>query len=327
MVVRNEAAVLDDKLHNLLEMNYPGEFCEIIVVSDGSTDASNTILERSASSGRVRPVLLPEPCGKAAGLNEAQRIATGEVVVFTDARQKIEPSALQLLMENFADPAVGCASGELLLGDPKSGETSQGLGLYWRIEKMIRELESSSGSVVGATGALYAARRDLLVPVPAETILDDVLIPMQVARSGARVIFDDRAHAWDRASQGTGREFARKVRTLTGNYQLLQLAPWLLTSKNPIRFEFISHKLFRLMVPFALALALVACVFLPGTFYRVALILQLAFYGLAMYAMSRPQRGLLACAADAAFTFLLLNAAALVAFGKFISGRKPVWTR
>src|SRR5204863_2341509 len=120
------------------------------------------------------------------------------------------------------------------------------------------------GAVAGATGAFYAARRNLLVPVPAETILDDVFIPMQVARKGSRVVFDDRAHAWDLASQGTGREFARKVRTLTGNYQLLQLAPWMLTHQNPIRFEFISHKLCMLLVPFALATALVTSAMLRG---------------------------------------------------------------
>ena len=167
----------------------------------------------------------------------------------------------------------------------------------------------------------------MLVPVPAETILDDVFIPMQVARQEARVVFDDRAHAWDLPNQGTGREFARKVRTLTGNYQLLQLAPWLLSSKNPIRFEFVSHKLCRLLVPFAMAAALVTSAVLRGPFFMSVLVLQLAFYGLGLLATLQPGRGFVARGADAAFTFVLLNAAALVAFGKFVSGRKPVWTR
>jgi poly-beta-1,6-N-acetyl-D-glucosamine synthase len=109
------------------------------------------------------------------------------------------------------------------------------MGLYWRIEKKIRELESASGSVVGATGAIYCARRELLDPLPEGTILDDVLLPMQVVRKGARVIFDSRARAWDVAGPRGSREFSRKVRTLSGNYQLLQLAPWLLSSKT--RFD------------------------------------------------------------------------------------------
>ena len=156
----------------------------------------------------------------------------------TRARKLRHPRS-RLLVENFADPAVGCASGELMLGDPNSGEAVKGMGLYWRIEKKIREWESASGSVVGATGALYAVRRSLLVAVPPETILDDVYIPMQVARQGARVIFDPRARAWDLPDLGTGREFARKVRTLSGNYQLLQLLPWL-WGKRKIRLRFSS---------------------------------------------------------------------------------------
>src|SRR5207245_11726765 len=122
------------------------------------------------------------------------------------------------------------------------GETAKGIGLYWRIEKKIRELKSASASVLGATGALYAVRRNLLAELPSETILDDVFIPLHVARQGARVVFEDRARAWDVADLWSGREFARKVRTLTGNDQLLQLAPWVLTSDNPVRFQFVWSK-------------------------------------------------------------------------------------
>ncbi len=326
MVVRNEESTLQRKLQNLLSLNYPADACEIVIVSDGSSDGTDRML-RESNSNQIRSIFMGEARGKAAGLNEAVKVASNDIVVFTDARQEIEAGALQLLMENFADPSVGCASGELLLGDPQAGESAKGVGLYWRMEKAIRQMESTSGSVVGATGAFYAVRRNLLVSIPADTILDDVFIPMNVVRQGFRVVFDDRAHAWDLASQGTGREFARKVRTLTGNYQLLQLAPWLLRRKNPIRFEFVSHKLCRLLVPFALAAALFTSALLSGTFFRAVLVLQLAFYALGMLATVQAGRGLLARGADAAFTFVLLNAAAVVAFGKFVSGRKPVWTR
>ena len=206
----------------------------------------------------------------------------GEIVVFTDVRQTLEPGSLRVLVEDFADPQVGCVSGELMLGDPDAGEKNRGMGLYWRIEKTIRELESASGSVVGATGAFYGVRRALLEPIPPETLLDDVYIPMQVVHAGKRVVFEPKARAWDLADQGTEREFARKVRTLSGNYQLLQLQPWLLSGENPIRFEFVSHKILRLVVPFALVAALVACAFLPQPVYRAALVLQIAFYALSL---------------------------------------------
>ena len=327
MVVRNEEAVIARKLENLLTLDYPPEKMQVVVVSDGSTDRTTAILKKFDENSRLRALLKPESQGKALGLNDAIKLASGEILLFTDARQTIELAALRLLVENFADPSVGCVSGELMLGDPSSGETEKGMGLYWRVEKKIRELESASGSVAGATGALYCARRDLLEPLPAGTILDDVLLPMQVLRKGARVVFDSRARAWDSPDLGESREFSRKVRTLSGNYQLLQLAPWLLSSQNPIRFEFVSHKLSRLIVPFALVAMLLASFFLSQPWYRAALVTQLAFYGLSLAAMAGIKIGPLSRVADAARTFVVLNSAAFVAFVNFVTGRKAVWAR
>ncbi len=180
-------------------------------------------------------------------------------------------------------------------------------------------------SVVGATGAIYAARRELVVEVPPDTILDDVFIPMNVAKKHFRVVFDERAKAWDTPDLGTQREFSRKVRTLTGNYQLLQLAPWLLSSENPIRFQYVSHKLSRLVVPFALAAALVSAGLLPGPFYRFAFWTQVAFYGLSLLGWTGWKLGPVSRLGDVAYTFAALNMAALVAFANFITGRKAVW--
>jgi cellulose synthase/poly-beta-1,6-N-acetylglucosamine synthase-like glycosyltransferase len=327
MIVKNEESVIADKLDNLFAMDYPAEKLEIVVVSDGSDDGTVGILEGLKEHPRARVLLKDTSQGKAAGLNDAIRMASGEIVFFTDARQQIEPGALRCLLENFADPEVGCASGELMLGEPDDGETGRGMGLYWRIEKKIRELESASGSVAGATGAIYCARRELLDPLPAGTILDDVLLPMQIVRKGARVVFDSRARAWDLPDLGHKREFARKVRTLSGNYQLLQLAPWLLSSGNPIRFEFVSHKLLRLAVPFALLAILVATLFLPQPFYRAALVMQIVFYGLSLSAVAGVNIGPLSRVADAARTFVVLNTAAMVAFVNFVTARKTLWVR
>jgi poly-beta-1,6-N-acetyl-D-glucosamine synthase len=332
MVVRNEEATLKSKLSNLEALDYPPDRLEFIVASDGSSDGTAQILSDAAKDDRLHILLSPESKGKACRLNEALAAAKGEIVVFVDARQQIEHDALRLLIENFVDPTVGCVSGELMLGDAASGEAEKRMGIYWRIEKKVRVLESASGSVVGATGALYAARRSLLQPIPPETILDDVLLPLQISRQGARVIFDGRARAWDDPDLGAEREFRRKVRTLTGNYQLLQIAPWVLSGANPLLFRFISHKLLRLAVPFALVALLVASATVSGPLYRSALVLQLAFYALSLFALSNQvlsnrRLGPLTRVANAALALIVLNTAAVVAFGNFVTGRKEVWVR
>jgi biofilm PGA synthesis N-glycosyltransferase PgaC len=326
MVVRNEEDVLESKLKNLLELDYPQGMSEIVVVSDGSTDRTEAILRVHAPDSRVKVVLNQLSQGKAAALNDGAEIAQGEILVFTDSRQIIEPAALRRLLENFADPDVGCASGELMLGDPLRGESGEGLSLYWRTEKLVRGLESASGSVVGATGALYAVRRELMTSIPKGTILDDVYIPMHVVRERKRVVFDPRARAWDTPNLSSTREFSRKVRTLGGNYQLLQIAPWLLSGKNPIRFEFVSHKLLRLAAPIALVLLLLTPVDLHAPFYRGVLVLELLFYALSAVSLARPaQTGVLARIADAAGTFVMLNGAAVVALANFLAGRRAAW--
>jgi poly-beta-1,6-N-acetyl-D-glucosamine synthase len=325
MVVRNEAAVLREKLRNLVALDYPVESFQVVVVSDGSTDGTEAILREAAQDPRVHVVLNQLPQGKASGLNDGVGLAAGEVMVFTDARQLIEEKALRLLVENFADPQVGAVSGELMLGSPAGGEANRGMGLYWRMEKRVRELESATGSVVGATGALYAVRRELVPDMPADTILDDVFIPMHVVKQGFRVVFDARARAWDIPDLGPGREFRRKVRTLTGNYQLLRLSPWLLRRENRLRFELISHKLIRLVVPFALLTVFVASWFLPGPFYRVAFWLQVGGYALSLLGWSGWNLGPLSRPADAAFTLVVLNAAAVVAFANFVTGQRAEW--
>jgi len=327
MVVRDEAQVLEPKLENLLAADYPQERLDVVVVSDGSSDGTDAILRKYAQNPRVNVVLNQLSRGKAAGLNDALQLAQGEIVIFSDARQLLEKSAVARLMENFADPSIGCVSGELMLGDPDSGQTSRGTGLYWVIEKMIRDLESRSGSVVGATGALYAVRRELIPALPPGTILDDVYVPMHVARQGKRVVFEPRARAWDLPNLGRDREFARKVRTLSGNYQLLRLAPWLLSASNPLRFEFISHKVLRLLVPFALLILLITSALITEPFYRSILVVQIACYGLSLLALAHVNTGPLSRISDAGLTFLLLNTAALVAFLNFVTGRKVVWVR
>ena len=236
----------------------------------------------------------------------------------------MDTNAVSELVACFADPDVGAVSGELLLETAPGLPSANALGIYWKIEKAVRKLESASGSVVGVTGAIYAIRRELYTEIPRGTILDDVFVPMNVARMGKRVVFQASAIARDRLFSEKGKEFSRKVRTLTGNYQLLRLAPWLLSPANPLLFRFISHKLLRLAVPLLLILMLVASAIARGPVYRAVFGLQILFYVLAAFGTLSPSTKKFKPIAIAN-TFVMLNAAAALAFYNFVAGRNTVW--
>lgn len=323
IAAHNEETSLTAKLENLRLMEYPKDRLQVIVVSDGSTDRTVDILREYTST--VESVILKHANGKAYALNHGFKLATGEIIVFLDARQRIALNAFSNLISCFADREVGAVSGELLLDTDGESHESNGLGLYWKIEKIVRKLESASGSVVGVTGAIYAIRRELYTEMPSGTILDDVFVPMYVALKGKRVVFQPSALAYDRLSPTSGKEFSRKVRTLTGNYQLLHLAPWMLSSRNPLRFRLISHKLLRLGVPFFLLLMLLSSAVSPGGIYRSIFWAQLFLYTAALLGAFAPSTRRIKLIA-VAYTFVMLNVAAAAAFYNFVIGRYRVWT-
>jgi biofilm PGA synthesis N-glycosyltransferase PgaC len=294
IAARNEAATLRRRLDNLLASDYPHDRMQIIVASDGSTDESAAVLREYR--GRVEALSLPH-AGKASAINAGVAAARHGVLVFADARQTFAPDALRALVAPLADPAIGGVSGELLL-DCESGDgdstIGEGVGAYWRYEKWLRRQESLVGSTLGSTGAIHALRRELWQPLPSETILDDVLAPMQAVLSGARVVFESEARAYDTAAPVAATEFRRKTRTLAGNFQLLKLQPRLLVPfLNPVWLQFVSHKLGRLVVPYALVVMLLASAFLAAhhVFYGAAFAAQVLFYGLAAYGAVLDRRG------------------------------------
>ena len=198
--------------------------------------------------------------------------------MFADARQTFAPNAIARLVEPFADSAVGVVTGRLIVNRGELASV-EGVRLYWGLETRLRHAESRSGSVVGATGAIYAIRRALFPPVPAGLILDDVYIPLRIAMDGHRVVMAPTAVAFDVPAANQRLEFARKRRTMVGNLQLVRVLPGLLSPRrNPLFFRFISHKLLRVLAPFCFVAMLGVTAVLPGAAYRVLFSAQLAAY-------------------------------------------------
>jgi cellulose synthase/poly-beta-1,6-N-acetylglucosamine synthase-like glycosyltransferase len=285
LAAHNERNTIAEKLTNCLALDYPRERLQIIVSLDGPTDGTEQIARQYVDSG-VEVLHCRQHQGKAAAINRAMGMAEGEVIVFVDARQWIERTAVRELVANFQDRSVGAVSGELILTDSASSGSDQSadsVGLYWRYEKRLRALESDIHSMMGATGALYAIRRSLVRPLPQDTILDDVAIPMNAVLAGKRVVFDSAARVYDRLVSCAEEEFRRKVRTLMGNYQLLFRMPALLLPwRNPIFVQFVSHKVARLLAPYCFVALFVSNLFLQEWYYKVAMLLQVCWYLLAI---------------------------------------------
>jgi cellulose synthase/poly-beta-1,6-N-acetylglucosamine synthase-like glycosyltransferase len=326
LAVHNGASILRQKVAHLLSLDYPQDRMEIEIVSDGSTDGTDDILEEFQDP-HIKCTRCAEHSGKAAALNIGMQRATGEILLFIDIRPWIESNALQLLLSNFADPRVGCVAGELVLHNDghEPGARAVG-GLYWRYEQWIRDCEAKVDSPLGVYGGFYAVRRKLARALPEGTILDDMLQPLSVIRQGYRSVLDMRARVNDIWPKSLGGEFHRKVRTLAGNFQLLQLAPWLLSRQNRLRFELISHKLLRLFVPILLVIMLISSALLANgsALYKGAFAAQVVFYVLAALGALPGSSFLMRLAAPAS-AFCMLNAAVVVGFYKFLFTQGPLW--
>lgn len=334
IAAHDEADVISGRIENCLALDYPADRLEIVVASDGSTDGTVELArryERPRSGGPVVRVLAyPWRRGKPSVLNDSVPQCRGEIVVLADARQRYDADAVRRLAENFADPRVGVASGELVLSNERGAAVGDGVDAYWRYEKVIRRAESALHSTVGATGAIYAIRRRLFEPVPADTLVDDVVIPVRIARRGFRVVFDARARAWDRAAATAREEYTRKVRTIGGIAQLFGRERWLWLPTHRLWLPAVSHKLLRLAAPFLMLTAFATAALLaPGRpLYTLALVAQTALYAAAAAgALLRHRRSGPARWLAVPYAFCLLNFTTLVALGRFVTGRQTVQWR
>ena len=319
--VRNGARWIESKLDSLLESDYPPELIRVLVVSDGSTDGTNELVARYPDA-RVSLIALP-PGGKATAVNRGIELASSEIIVLTDVRQRFDREALSHLASCFADPQVGVVTGELVIQEGLSKEEFN-TGLYWRYEKWIRKNLNRIDAMLGATGSIYAIRRELADPMPANTLLDDVYVPFSVVSKGYRIYFDDQARAYDLPTS-LHSEFWRKVRTQAGVYQITFSFPHLLWPGNRRCTHWVSHKIGRLLLPFALVTIAVTSFWLPKPLRTVAIGGQAVFYCLAACDRFVWETNPLKRVTGVLRTFVVLVAAALCALAVFALPAQRLW--
>jgi poly-beta-1,6-N-acetyl-D-glucosamine synthase len=320
----NEEKVIEEKIRNSFQLEYPKDKLEIIVVSDGSTDRTPFIAESYTERG-VISLFDPPRRGKTAALNRAVSLATGEVVVFSDANSMYDPRAISILTRSFYDPSVGGVCGRKAIIENAERESSRGDSLFWNFESKMKIRQSLIGSITTGDGEIFAIRKALYTAIPEVVINDDTAITFNIIKQGYRVIYEPEAISNEEASFVLKDDFNVKARMVCGGYQTLAFfSKMLFPPKNYFAIQFISHKALRWFMPFLLiALFLVDLSVMSG-FYLYFLLLQSVFYVMALVGFAgKERRGLLKYLYFPAY-YCSMNAAAIKGCIYFLGGRGGV---
>jgi cellulose synthase/poly-beta-1,6-N-acetylglucosamine synthase-like glycosyltransferase len=320
----NEERDLRAKLENTLALDYPADKLEVIVASDCSSDRTDDIAREFEPRG-VRLHRQVERLGKTAAQNAAVAIARGEVILFSDATTLYQSDVLRAMTPNFADPTVGCVAGRLVYVDDTGSSVGSGAKSYWGYETFLKTHESRACSLIGASGCLYAVRRAAYVPLYNEAC-SDFIIATKMVEQGLRAVYEPAAVCMEETNRQAAKEFRMRVRVIAQTYTDLWRHRALL---NPFRggfysIELLSHKVMRYLVPVFLAVTLASSLALAGRapFYTLAAVAQVAFYAAALSGWLLGRAGVRSRLMALPAYFVLSNAAAVVAFYKFIRGER-----
>lgn len=332
LCVYNGESSIKARLNNLFASKYPSNKINLIVVSDGSTDNTSNIVkdyqEQEKFGHQVTFVDLPKNAGKASALNSAYPFIKTDYVAFCDIRQTFCENALREMMNEFTEPSVGAVTGNLIIRNDEDNLESDP-GLYWKYEKWIRDNEGKVRSLVGVTGAIYMARTELLPQIlPSDAILDDMFVPLNIVKAGYNVKMANKAYAYDISSATIKEEFDRKVRTLAGNFQLMNLLPFVNSFRNPLLIQWWSHKVARLLVPYSLVGIAASSLMLEGLFYELVTYGQIVFYGYSALAYLAIKADRKLPLGNVLVNFITLNYAAFLAGWRYYtSSAQELWKK
>lgn len=326
----NEEDIIADKIRNLLQLDYPKDQLEIIIITDGSTD--NTPLVASKFN-EVKVLHEDRRGGKSAAENRAMKFVSGDIVVFNDANTIVSNNALREMVKHYADPIVGGVSGAkgIIVRDGDTAE-SKGEGLYWRYESAIKKADSTFNSLMGAAGELVSFRRELIVDLPEDTILDDFMQSFNILKQNRVMVYEPHAKAEEVSSASVEEELKRKIRIAAGGWQSMSRLPFMLNILvRPIQsWMYISHRALRWSITaFALPILFLVNAFALqyGIWYQSLFAAQILFYCAAAFAHANRDK-VLPGPILAVYYFSIMNYAVIAGFGRFVKGsQKGAWER
>lgn len=326
----NEEKHIYDRLSNLDTQNYPSDKIEFLIGSDGSTDATNEIISKY-SSDKLKAFLFEKRRGKTFVLNDLAPKSNNEILVFSDANTIFQPDTIKNLVNHFADPTVGAVCGELILKIDTASTGGLGEGSYWNYENRLKKYESDIKTTLTGTGAVYAIRKNLYIPLPTgKLVADDMMIPLNALKQGYRIIYEPRALAYEATSDSVAVEFRRKARIGASNlYGLVFMGSLLNPMRGFVSYALFSHKIVRWAIPLLLIFLFISSLVLIDTsiVYSSFVILETIILFFALIGLIAEQSKIHIGVLGIPYYFLAMNAGLLFGYLKLIFGiQRNIWT-
>jgi len=322
----NEEKIIRQKLENALALDYPIDKLEVLLILDGCTDRTKEIAGKFTDR-RIRIIEQIPRRGKVSGLNLAVPQARGEILVFTDANSIYKKDAIKMLVRNFADERIGCVCGRLQYIN--KSVVGKGENLYWSYERFIKTKESQLRALFVVNGSIYAIRKKLYKPVE-ETLADDFVTPMRIAKEGLGLVYEPEAVTLERTAESAREGLNQKIRIISQGIKASFAMIETIFSSGPLRvFQFLFHKFIRWLAPLFLILIVISNLLLLGNlFYRIIFFCQILFYLFALIGYFLQEKKIFVLIFNVPFYFCFVNFASLIALIRFSTGRiKGTWEK